>query len=368
MSTTFRYILIGLGIVLSVAVVWYFSSIVTYILISAVLALIGRPLVELMGKIRIRNVKIPKAIKAFATLLTIWIVVFTFFRVFIPLIVSEINSLSSINPQNILETLQVPINGLESLIDKYQIAGEDKFTVQEFLTQKAIAIFNVSFITAIFGSFAGILGNVFIAFFAISFITFFFLRDEQLFANSMLALVPDKHEEAFRHAMNSARHLLMRYFIGIIGQITGIFTLVTAGLTMVGVGFGHSILIGLIAALFNVIPYIGPLIGVALGIMLGIATHLDLEFYTQLLPLVAKMLVVFMSVQLIDNFVFQPLIFSSSVNAHPLEIFIVILIAGSLAGISGMILAIPMYTVIRVFAKEFFNKFKVVKKLTKNIQ
>ena len=64
---------------------------------------------------------------------------------------------------------------------------------------------------------------------------------------------------------------------------------------------------------------------------------------------------------------FQPLIYSSSVNAHPLEIFLVIMIAGSLAGIPGMIIAIPLYTVIRVFAKEFFNKFKVVKKLTKKI-
>jgi predicted PurR-regulated permease PerM len=68
-----------------------------------------------------------------------------------------------------------------------------------------------------------------------------------------------------------------------------------------------------------------------------------------------------------DNIFFQPLIFSSSVKAHPLEIFLVILIAGTLAGITGMILAIPTYTVIRVFAKEFLNKFRVVQKLTRNI-
>ena len=219
-----------------------------------------------------------------------------------------------------------------------------------------------------FSSFAGILGNLFIAFFAISFITFFFLRDEKLFAESVLTLVPDKHVESFRHAMNSTRSLLMRYFLGILGQITGIFTLVTCGLTIIGVGFSHSLLIGLIAALLNVIPYLGPLMGSAIGILLGIATHIDLEFYTQLLPLIGKMIGVFVIVQLIDNFIFQPFIFSSSVKAHPLEIFIVILMAGSLAGIPGMILAIPSYVVIRVFAKEFFNKFKVVKKLTKNIQ
>jgi predicted PurR-regulated permease PerM len=63
----------------------------------------------------------------------------------------------------------------------------------------------------------------------------------------------------------------------------------------------------------------------------------------------------------------QPLIYSSSVKAHPLEIFFVILIGGSLAGIAGMLLAIPVYTVLRVIAREFFSKFRLVNKLTKDI-
>lgn len=61
------------------------------------------------------------------------------------------------------------------------------------------------------------------------------------------------------------------------------------------------------------------------------------------------------------------MIFSMSVRAHPLEIFLVILIAGTLAGIPGMILGIPGYTVIRVFAKEFPDQVRIVKKLTSNI-
>ena len=68
-----------------------------------------------------------------------------------------------------------------------------------------------------------------------------------------------------------------------------------------------------------------------------------------------------------DDFVLQPTLYSERVKAHPLEIFIVILIAGSLAGVLGMLLAIPAYNVIRVFAKEFFNNFRVVQKLTEKI-
>ncbi len=368
MNTTFRYILIGLGIIIAAIIIWYFIHIVAYILISAVLALIGRPLVELLGKIHIHKFRIPKWIRALVSMLVIWGVIALFFRIFIPLIAVEVNNLSSLDPNQLLVSLHEPIERIESVIERYQLSGAEDFSIENFLTEKAIAIFNVSFLSNILGSFAAILGNIFIAFFSISFITFFFLRDERLFAEGILMLVPDKHVEAFKHAMNSTRRLLMRYFIGIFGQIFGIFTLVTIGQTLAGVGFSKSLLIALIAAVFNVIPYIGPLLGSTIGVLLGIATHLEMDFYTELLPLVGWMILVFICVQLIDNFVFQPLIFSNSVNAHPLEIFILLLVAGSLAGIAGMILAIPTYTVIRVFAKEFFNKFKVVKKLTKNIR
>jgi len=149
--------------------------------------------------------------------------------------------------------------------------------------------------------------------------------------------------------------------------MTGILTLVTLGMTIVGVGFKRGLVIGLIAAILNIIPYIGPWIGALIGVMLGVATHLYLDFSTQLLPLIGYITLVFAITQLTDNLVFQPVIFGTSVYAHPIEIFIVIITAGSLAGIVGMILAIPTYTVIRVFAKEFFNNFRVVQKLTEKI-
>ncbi len=367
MNTGLRYTLIALGVILAALTLWYFIHIVAYILISAVLALVGRPVVEFLGKLRIGRLNIPKAIRAAVALLLMWLVLGAFLRIFVPLLSDEVNNLSNLDTQTLLESLQEPIHTLEHLVQKYKISGFENFTVQNFLTEKAMTIFNAEFFQSIFGSIAALLGNIFIAFFSISFITFFFLRDERLFVAGVLILVPDKHEDAFKHAMHSTRQLLMRYFIGILGQITGIFILLTIGLTLAGVGFTHSLLIAIIAGLLNVIPYVGPFIGAAIGVIMGVTAHLDMDYYTQLMPLVGWIIVVFIGVQLVDNFVFQPFIFSSSVNAHPLEIFILLLVAGSLAGVGGMILAIPCYTVVRVFAKEFFNKFKVVKKLTKNI-
>lgn len=143
--------------------------------------------------------------------------------------------------------------------------------------------------------------------------------------------------------------------------------LITIGLIIVGIKFDTAIVIGLVAGILNVVPYVGPLTGSIMGMVIGVATNLNLDFSTQLFPLIGYILLVFIVTRVIDDVLFQPLIYSSSVNAHPLEIFIVILIAGSIAGILGMLLAIPAYTVIRVFAKEFFNKFRVVEKLTRKI-
>ena len=136
---------------------------------------------------------------------------------------------------------------------------------------------------------------------------------------------------------------------------------------LVGIEFQHAIICGLVSGILNIIPYVGPWIGAAFGIVIGIATNMNLPFQTELLPLIGFMLIVYAVVQTIDNVLFQPLIYSSSVNAHPLEIFLVIMMAGSMAGVGGMILAIPAYTVLRVIAKEFLGNFKVVKKITQNI-
>jgi len=71
--------------------------------------------------------------------------------------------------------------------------------------------------------------------------------------------------------------------------------------------------------------------------------------------------------QLLDNFVLQPTIYGKSVKAHPLEIFIVVLIGAKLGGILGMVLAIPMYTILRVLGKVFFSEFKIVQRITSTI-
>jgi predicted PurR-regulated permease PerM len=96
-------------------------------------------------------------------------------------------------------------------------------------------------------------------------------------------------------------------------------------------------------------------------------SHLGENFQSEVLPATIYVLIGFWIVQVIDNNVSQPLIFSNSVKSHPLEIFLVILIAGFLSGIAGMIIAVPLYTMVKVVAKEFLPENKVVQQLTKDI-
>jgi predicted PurR-regulated permease PerM len=188
-----------------------------------------------------------------------------------------------------------------------------------------------------------------------------------LFFESILIWVPDKYVDNVTRALYSIKRLLTRYFIGIMIQSTCIMILITIGMTIVGIDFQQALVMGLILGIINVIPYVGPWLGLFIAIIMGVASHMNQDFSTVVLPLVWYMIIVEAITHTIDNVVFQPVIFSSSVKAHPLEIFIVVLAAGFAAGVPGMILGIPAYTVLRVFAREFFNNFKAVQRITSSL-
>lgn len=357
-----------IGIAIAIFILWYFKSIVVYILISAIISLIGQPLVSLLCRIKIGKYLFPRSLSAGITLFLIWTLIFTFFRIFIPIIADQANELSTIDVQRVLQNIKEPLQKLEFFSGEGSILNDENFEIEQYLAEKIMSILSISHLSNFFTFFAGMLGDILVAVFSISFISFFFLKNSRLFPSAILTLIPSQYMEETTHIMGSISRLLKRYFIGVGIEIISVNILITIGLSIIGLDFDRVLIIGLFVALMNVIPYIGPLLGAIFGIVIGAATNLHLEFYTEMLPLVGKMCIVFISVQVIDNIVFQPLIYSNSVNAHPLEIFLVIMIAGNLAGITGMILAIPTYTIIRVIAKEFFDGIKVVNRLTQNLR
>lgn len=366
MKDSVKYPLIILFVIILGGILWYFKTIVAYILISAVISLIGRPFVSFLNKIKIGKFHFSRALIAGFTLILFWFIIFGFFRTFLPLLANQAKEISSINVQDITKNFEKPIQNVEMYVSKYQVIN-DKSSLEKFVSNKIVSMLSITDFYSVFGTIFNMLGNIFVAFFAISFISFFFLKEETMFHDSIILLVPTKYEKACSNALNSISHLLMRYFVGISIDVVCIIVLNTTGLLIVGVGFQHAIVIGLVTGFLNIIPYVGPIIGMLFGLSIGVITNSALGFNSVLLSILGFMLLVFVIVQIIDATVIQPTIFSSSVKAHPLEIFLVILLAGSLAGVLGMVLAIPTYTIVRVIAKQFFNEIKVVRKLTENL-
>lgn len=366
MSKIYRYIVAGAITAIVLFLVWYFSAVVAYILTSAVLAMIGKPMTDMLCRIHIGRTKIPfpKWLAALCTLLTIWIVIVGVFALFVPIVFQKINEFSALDIPHIINSFHEPLMSFEHFIKHTFALDDDSFSIITAISDQIKPLFDVNVINKLLSSIVNTVSDAVIAAFSISFITFFFLKESSLFYDMVIIMFPKKYEENISRALNSTTNLLTRYFTGIVIESALMTLIVSLGLLLWGLP-GHDVLvIGLMVGILNVIPYVGPTIGIALGIFIGVTGgYPDMSGSITAIKIAGTILFA----QGIDNFVLQPVLYSNRAKAHPLEIFLVILIAGSLAGVLGMLLAIPAYNVIRVFAKEFFNNFRVVQKLTEKI-
>lgn len=366
MSKIYRYIVAGAITAIVLFLVWYFSAVVAYILTSAVLAMIGKPMTDMLCRIHIGRTKIPfpKWLAALCTLLTIWIVIVGVFALFVPIVFQKINEFSALDIPHIINSFHEPLMSFEHFIKHTFALDDDSFSIITAISDQIKPLFDVNVINKLLSSIVNTVSDAVIAAFSISFITFFFLKESSLFYDMVIIMFPKKYEENISRALNSTTNLLTRYFTGIVIESALMTLIVSLGLLLWGLP-GHDVLvIGLMVGILNVIPYVGPTIGIALGIFIGVTSgYPDISGSITAIKIAGTILFA----QGIDNFVLQPVLYSNRAKAHPLEIFLVILIAGSLAGVLGMLLAIPAYNVIRVFAKEFFNNFRVVQKLTEKI-
>ena len=209
------------------------------------------------------------------------------------------------------------------------------------------------------------LGNFSIGLFSVLFISFFFLKDSKLFEDGLMTFIPKGTESRSKRSFTTIKDLLSRYFVGLIFQILILFIIYT--ITLLIFGIDNAVVIAFLCALLNLIPYVGPLVSAILMVVLTMTSNLGESFSDVILPKTIYVMIGFVFAQLIDNFFSQPIIFSKSVKSHPLEIFLIIIIAGILFGVVGLIVAIPAYTALKVILKEFLSDNKVVKKLTKSL-
>ncbi len=363
-----KYILLAAGTAIVAALCWYFRSVLTYILVAVVVSLIAKPLVGLMQKVRIKGRQAPSWFLAALSLLIVIGLLLGVVSVIIPIVGNIIKDISLANIGSVAKGVSVPLAEFnEFLRTRIPSLGTD-FKIEIVVLQEIQKLFNPAIFSSVIGSAASFLTNFGIGLFSVVFIGFFFIKDDGLFTNIVCALVPDKHEKTTEKAVSDIGYLLSRYFIGVIIEILGVALVNFIGLLLVArLGFNASIGIAFLTGIFNVIPYVGPLLGGALGTILGLILKytsaspigLDVNFWIFTVILIA----IFCVAQLFDNFLYQPVIYSTSIKAKPLEIFIVLLIVGHIGGPLGMIIAIPCYTAVRVIAFRFFGHIKAIKRL-----
>lgn len=363
-----KSILAAAGIAIIAALCWYFRSVLAYILVAVVISLIAKPLMNLLQKISIKGRKAPDWLLAAFSLVAVMGVLASVITMTVPIVSGIVKDISMLNIENSVRGIAVPLAEFNDFLrTSFPQLGEN-FRIEVTVFNEIQKMFDVSVFSSVIGSAASFLTSLGIALFSVIFIGFFFIKDDGLFTKIVCALVPDKHEETTEKAISDIGHLLSRYFIGILLEIAGVALVNFLGLLLVArLGFNAAIGIAALTGIFNVIPYVGPLLGGALGTVLGLLLKytsvspigLDVNFWVFTAILVA----IFCFTQLIDNFVYQPLIYSTSIKSTPLEIFIVLLIVGHIGGPLAMIIAIPCYTVVRVISFRFFGHIKAIRRL-----
>ena len=356
------------GLAIVAALCWYFRNVLVYILVAFVVSLVGRPIMKMLRKITIKKKHAPDWLLAILTITIIIAFLVLVITQMVPMVSNIVRDASALSSGTYFSSN--PVEAFNQwLIGLFPGLGED-FDIVALIMDRIKEVVNVSSVSGFVGSVASLVSSAFVGLFSVVFISFFFIKDTGLFEKIICALVPDKVEGTMSKTLHEITQLLSRYFVGLLVEILGVALIDFLGLWLIAqLNFSYAIGIAFIAGILNVIPYVGPLMGYAIGVImgvvlkLGVGAGLDVNIWFFALIILAIMA----TAQLVDNFIYQPVIYSTSIKAHPLEIFIVFLLAGHIGGTVGMLVAIPAYTVVRVIAFRFFYRFKPIQRLNPDL-
>ena len=343
-------------IAVGVYALYLLKSLITYVLIAAVISLIGRPITVFLST----KLKFGNTLAVVSTMIFFIIMLFGLLSLFIPLILQQGENLSLLD----VDALEIKITRLFGEISAYFNWDQTNWK-NWFLEKDWMNTLNLDALPELLNALLGWLSGFTIALFSIIFISFFLLKDAQLMQRTVFLFIPTKNHTRIQASFEKIKDLLSRYFIGLLLQITILFVIYSIVLGIFGIK--NALIIAFLCALLNLIPYVGPLIGAVLMLVLTMTANLEADFSSVILPKSIYVMIGFIIGQLIDNFFSQPYIFSTSVKSHPLEIFIVIMMAGILFGTIGLIVAIPCYTALKVIFKAFYADNRIVQSLTKNL-
>jgi predicted PurR-regulated permease PerM len=335
--------------------VWYFRVILLYLFFALCLSFVLDPLVDFLAKRKIRNYRIPRMVATIISFLVLFGAGALFVVILLPAINEEVHLLRSVDPAKFTNMFDTQIYYLEGFLRDNRLTEQTPGFLKATVVEKLNDFVNEENATNLLGHLLNGVTNGLIALFSVLFITFFSLKDENLLKKSLANIIPGKYYTDYISVFNRIQNLLSRYFIGLLVQASLISVIVTVALMILGIQ--NALLVGILVGIINVIPYLGQVISVFVALLFGIASNMDILNSSELMFLMIKIVLIVVGTQTLDSFVFQPLIFSKSVKAHPLEIFLMVFVGGTIGGPFGMFMAIPVYTVLKITYMGFYGVY-----------
>ena len=309
---------------------YYYGTLLGYAIIAMIFSYMLDPLVNRMQAAGLnRTFSITLTLSALILIL-VWIS-----TNIIPIIANQMVELAS----------QLNVQNIEAVTRQIENRLTRNFTflpegvLSDNLTQVLQNLFDVGELPSALSNIIGIFTNIFSAALIIPFATFFFLKDGTKIRRDILQIVPNKYFETTLSLIDKIETRLGIYFRSVMLQ--SFIVAFTSWLGLSIVGLNNALSVGIAVGVANTIPYFGPIIGYVLSIIVSIVE-------TGNFSLVLPCIIAILCVQILDNIVLQPFIFSRSADIHPVAILFIIMIGAETAGILGMLVAIPIATIIKI--------------------
>ena len=327
---------LSIGAVLFIGMIVYnFSNLVAYLVIALLISYMLDPVVS-----RMQAAGMNRTLAITLTLASVILLIVWGSTTVIPIVANQMAGLAR---QLNIDNLRFIAEQIESVV-----ISNFEFVPPGFLRDHIGALSDGLFNTGQFADFIATLidlfTNIFWAFLVIPFAVFFFLKDGHKIRRDLLQLVPNKYFETILSLIDIIESRLGHYFRSVFVQCTivGIVSWITLSIA----GLNNAASVGITIGIANSIPYFGPLIGYILSIIVSIVETGD---FSLVIPCILAVLVA----QILDNVVLQPLIFSRSAGMHPVAILFIILIGAQMGGLLGMLVAIPIATIIKISINQF---------------
>jgi putative permease len=333
-----KILLISLTVIIVFFLSYLFLDIILIFVISLLLAFIFNPFVTAL-----ENYGVNRFIASLFTILVCFYLLFLGITFIVPQLTEQIVNLSSVINQNNIKQF---LRSIDRAIVKYIPFIKSGVIAAKF--EEWISSFFIHFLDSL-SNFVSSIFSILAVAVILPFITFFLLKDNKGIIKGVLNIMPNKYFEVSYWVIFQISIQLGRFVRGWIFDAFMVGLLSAIGLSILGIN--NAIPVGVVAGLGHLIPYFGPIIGGIPAIIISIAQFGNFS----MLP---SIIIMFALIYTIDNGFIQPNVFSRSVNMHPIIIIILIICGSQLMGVFGMLLAVPVATVIRTAAREIYLGYK----------